>query len=94
MKKVLLLVVLVCLVGCRDLNEKTTVNYRVIIAKDKNKYNGDVLTPGKVKYKLAFEDGHTEIVNFGVYSCLKIGDSVKFVNKKDQYSETMHPECK
>jgi len=45
---------------------------------------------------LAFSDGWTERTSFGYYSCLQIGDTIRFVKDEDKsdYWYKMNPNCK
>ena len=41
---------------------------------------------------LAFSDGWTERTSFGYYSCLQIGDTIRFVKDEDKSDKWFHIE--
>lgn len=63
-----------CNVEDRIIRKNEHIVKKILIAKTTNPQTSPLVG----KYVLAFNDGFTYNVKFGVYSCLKIGDTVNF----------------
>lgn len=70
-------------------NKKKIEISKILIDKHIQINNGDT------RYLLAFSDGWTEQTSFGYYSCLNIGDTVKFTKYEgdDDFWLKMIPNC-
>lgn len=68
--------------------------FKVLIAKNIEKVNATALSSGSTDYILAFDDGYTKYTSFGFYSCLQLGDTVKFTHNEGGTWLYMHPKCK
>jgi len=62
-----------------------TETQKVVTNKTIEVIDGSALDRGYTKYLLAFNDGHTERVNFGEYSCVEVGDTVTFIIHQTAY---------
>lgn len=92
MKFRLLIVAVSLMIACE---KEKVYEYKTLIGKTIEKTNATALSSGGTKYILAFNDGHTESTTFGVYTCLKIKDTVKFERKETSISGwRMYPNCK
>ena len=100
MKKIVAIIILsLAVYGCRDTPRPTLErieSLKVIVAKTTETVNATSLSSGYTTYKLAFNDGWTSKTSFGFYSCLQVGDTVKFTKLKDDsdYWLRMEPVCK
>jgi hypothetical protein len=88
----------ICLASCSQKerpNPKQVESLKVLMAKNIETVNATALSSGYTRYMLAFSDGWTERTSFGYYTCLKIGDTIRFVkdeNESDYWYE-MKPNC-
>jgi hypothetical protein len=92
------LVLVVCLASCTTKERKPiekVESLKVLIAKTTEVRGGSALDRGYTKYLLAFSDGHTENTSFGWYTCLQVGDTVRFVKDKgdSDFWLVMKPNC-
>lgn len=92
------LVLVVCLASCTNKERKPiekVESLKVLIAKKTETLSGSAFSEGYTKYLLAFSDGHTERTSFGWYSCLQVGDTVRFVKDKgdSDFWLVMKPNC-
>ena len=97
-KLFLTLVTLILLVSCNQPKPSKPIyieTYKILIAKNIETVNATALSSGYTKYLLAFNDGWTQKTSFGYYSCLKIGDTIKFTKKEGDadYWLRMLPNC-
>jgi len=89
---------IICLASCSQKERpkpERVESLKVLIAKTTETVNATALSSGYTNYKLAFSDGFTELTSFGYYTCLQIGDTVKFVKNKNQRDSwlKMKPNC-
>jgi hypothetical protein len=98
MKNIIIIILLsICTCACKNERppRERVESLKAIVAKTIETENATALSSGKTKYILAFHDGWTERTSFGFYSCLRVGDTVRFtklVNESD-YWFRMEPLC-
>jgi len=95
----LICILVICLASCsqkENPNPKQVESLKVLVSKNIETINATALSTGYTKYMLAFSDGWTERTSFGYYSCLQIGDTIRFVKDEDKsdYWYKMNPNCK
>ena len=76
----LLIALMLGVFGCKEQKPVELYSYseKVVIAKTKEYRESSALTRSAIFYVIAFNDGHTENVRFGGYSCINVGDTIKF----------------
>lgn len=97
-KHLLYTLLVICLASCSQKERpkpEQVESLKVLVAKNIETVNATALTSGYTRYMLAFSDGFTERTSFGYYSCLQIGDTVRFVKDKNEsdYWYKMKPNC-
>ena len=94
---VLIIVLFVYLSSCDNISREPTPieqSYKIVIGKTTEIRDGSALDRGYTKYLLAFDDGHTESTSFGLYTCIKISDTILFERKEGGWYWEMKSNCK
>jgi hypothetical protein len=66
---------------------------RIVIAKTTEQIESTAFDRGYVNYKLAFNDGFTDNVSFGEYSCINIGDTILYTKCQNDWYWKAHINC-
>ena len=91
------LLILLISVSCSLKKEKVEVEtFKILINKNIEVVSSTAFNNGFTLYVLAFDDGFTVQTTFGYYSCLEIGDTIRFVKNQnnEDYWYKMKPNCK
>ena len=88
----------ICLASCSQKERpkpKQIESLKVLMAKTTETVNATALSNGYTNYKLAFRDGYTEKTSFGYYTCVQIGDTIKFIKDEgdSDFWLVMKPNC-
>jgi hypothetical protein len=90
-------VLFICLVSCGNTATKPKPiekSYKIVVGKTTEIKDGSVLDRGYTKYLLAFNDGFTESTSFGLYTCIKVNDTILFEKEEGRWFWDMKPNCK
>lgn len=87
----------ICLASCNNKpREPKNIeqSYKIVIGKTTEIKDGSALDRGYTKYLLAFNDGYTENTSFGIYTCIKVNDTILFEKEEGRWFWDMKPNCK
>ena len=90
-------VLFICLVSCDNTPRKPKPieqSYKVVIGKTTEIKDGSALGRGYTEYLLAFNDGFTESISFGLYTCIKVNDTILFEKEEGRWFWSMKPNCR
>lgn len=91
----ILFLTLILFVECRKKEpvEQYTYSEKIVIAKTKEIRKASAIVRSATFYVIAFNDGYTQDVRFGMYSCINIGDTINFKKHIDHMFPRMILPC-